>query len=50
MLESPKDRMMPDEKPSQPAARVWTLILRDIHFWIPVIVLLAGLIVLHWIQ
>ncbi len=26
------------------------LILRDAHFWIPVAVLLAGLVVLRWIS
>jgi hypothetical protein len=26
------------------------LILRDIHFWIPVVVLIGGLAVLHWIS
>jgi hypothetical protein len=25
-------------------------VLRDVHFWIPVIVLLGGLVVLHWIS
>jgi hypothetical protein len=26
------------------------LVLRDVHFWIPVIVLVGGLVVLHWIS
>lgn len=26
------------------------LVLRDVHFWIPVIVLIGGLAVLHWIS
>lgn len=29
---------------------VWKSILTDVHFWIPVLVLLAGLAVLHWIR
>jgi len=27
-----------------------TVVLRDIHFWIPVVVLLGGLVVLRWIH
>jgi hypothetical protein len=26
------------------------LILRDVHFWVPVVVLIGGLLVLRWIQ
>jgi hypothetical protein len=26
------------------------MILTDIHFWVPAVVLLAGLVVLHWIR
>jgi len=29
---------------------VAVVVLRDVHFWIPVIVLLGGLAVLHWIS
>jgi hypothetical protein len=29
---------------------MWTQILTDIHFWVPAIVWLAGLAVLHWIR
>lgn len=29
---------------------MWTRILSDVHFWVPVVVLLAGLAVLHWMQ
>ena len=25
-------------------------ILRDVHFWVPMAVLLAGLLVLHWLH
>jgi hypothetical protein len=32
-------------------SRGWlSLVLRDVHFWVPVIVLIAGLIVLRWIS
>lgn len=35
----------------EPAARKWwQAILGDVHFWIPLLVLLAGLAVLRWIQ
>ena len=27
-----------------------TVVLRDVHFWIPVLVLLGGLAVLRWIS
>lgn len=30
--------------------RIFAAILSDVHFWIPVVVLLAGLAVLHWIS
>jgi hypothetical protein len=41
---------MLDEKPAQESRGVWTMILTDVHFWIPVVVLFAGLAVLHWIR
>lgn len=28
----------------------WSAILTDLHFWIPALVLIGGLLVLHWIQ
>lgn len=28
----------------------WKAIFTDLHFWIPAIVLIGGLLVLHWIQ
>ncbi len=32
------------------APRGWlAMVLRDEHFWIPLVVLLGGLLVLHWI-
>ena len=34
-----------------PPERNWLkLILRDVHFWVPVGVLIGGLFVLRWIQ
>jgi hypothetical protein len=36
--------------PREPRSRSWaSLVLRDVHFWIPVAVLIGGLIVLAWI-
>jgi len=34
----------------QNSAALWKTILTDVHFWVPAIVLLAGLAVLLWIQ
>ena len=32
-------------------SRSWlSLVLRDVQFWVPVIVLIAGLLVLRWIS
>lgn len=28
----------------------WSVMLRDPHWWVPVIVLIAGLVVLQWIH
>jgi hypothetical protein len=34
-----------------PQPRRWAnLILRDVQFWIPVVVLIGGLIVLRWVS
>ena len=41
---------MPYEKVVKPPASMWAQILTDVHFWVPVVVLLAGLAVLHWMQ
>jgi hypothetical protein len=41
---------MLDENLARKPRGVWTMILTDLHFWVPAIVLLAGLVVLHWIQ
>jgi len=35
----------------EPASPGWiSLVLRDVQFWVPVIVLAAGLLVLRWIS
>ncbi len=34
-------------QPTHPSR--WRALLGDLHFWIPVVVLLAGLLVLRWI-
>jgi len=39
--------------PSEPAAderNALVLVLRDAHFWVPTIVLLAGLVLLRWVS
>jgi len=41
---------MPSENASQGSVFLWTTILTDVHFWVPLIVLAAGLAVLHWIR
>jgi hypothetical protein len=36
---------------SRDRAQSWVrLVLRDVHFWVPVAVLIAGLLVLRWIS
>ena len=38
-------------KTSRERAQSWvSLVLRDVHFWVPVAVLIAGLLVLRWIS
>ena len=35
----------------EPRSRSWaSLILRDVQFWVPVAVLIGGLLVLNWIH
>jgi hypothetical protein len=41
---------MLDENRAQESVSMWIAILTDIHFWVPAIVLFAGLAVLHWIR
>ena len=42
-------RVDPQTSPSNRAA-LGKAILSDTHFWVPAIVLLAGLLILHWIR
>jgi|HubBroStandDraft_6_1064221.scaffolds.fasta_scaffold353082_2 hypothetical protein len=41
---------MAEKSQAQKSAGVWTIILTDAHFWVPAIVLVAGLLVLQWIR
>ena len=39
-----------DDSGSEHRSREWmSLVVRDIQFWVPVVVLAAGLLVLRWI-
>jgi hypothetical protein len=49
-LDEPRGKLMTDENAAPNSAGVWTMILTDVHFWVPVVVLLAGLAVLNWIR
>ncbi|HJQ52399.1 MAG TPA: hypothetical protein VJ825_01035 [Gemmatimonadaceae bacterium] len=40
---------MPDDR-SQPPKSWINLVLRDLQFWVPVAVLVVGLMVLRWIS
>jgi hypothetical protein len=37
------------EEPRATTRHWWTLVVRDVQFWIPVAVLCGGLLVLGWI-
>jgi hypothetical protein len=41
---------MSDQRHGQVTDSWLTLVLRDVHFWVPVVVLIAGLLVLRWIS
>jgi|GEM_PF-1394488 len=41
---------VPNDNSMHPSSAIWTQILTDVHFWVPLIVLAAGLAVLHWIR
>jgi hypothetical protein len=41
---------MSDQRRGQVTDSWLTLVLRDVHFWVPVVVLIAGLLVLRWIS
>jgi hypothetical protein len=38
------------DNPTKQSPGIWSVILGDVHFWVPAIILLAGLAVLHWIR
>jgi hypothetical protein len=39
-----------DDSRREPSSRSWiSLVLRDVQFWVPVVVLAFGLFVLRWI-
>ena len=35
---------------SHPAPGRWRAVLGDIHFWVPIAALIAGLLVLRWVD
>ncbi|HUL15863.1 MAG TPA: hypothetical protein VLV88_07695 [Terriglobales bacterium] len=41
---------MTSEDGAKGTSSYWGAVLGDAHFWIPAIVLIGGLLVLHWIQ
>ena len=41
---------MDDVRHESASPRWISLVLRDVQFWVPVIVLVAGLLVLRWIS
>jgi hypothetical protein len=41
---------MTDGRPAQPSRSWLRLVLTDVHFWVPVAVLIGGLFVLRWIH
>ncbi|HXI97441.1 MAG TPA: hypothetical protein VNG73_00750 [Gemmatimonadaceae bacterium] len=41
---------MTDNRRGEPSGSWLGLVLRDVQFWVPVAVLLAGLLVLRWIS
>ena len=45
-----KGRPMSDNRREQHADSWLGLVLRDVQFWVPVAVLVAGLLVLRWIS
>jgi hypothetical protein len=34
----------------RPALAILSAVSRDIHFWVPIIVLIAGLVLLRWVS
>ncbi|HJQ19417.1 MAG TPA: hypothetical protein VJ867_03640 [Gemmatimonadaceae bacterium] len=56
-MDSSREAPPPASPPSPPTARPAFrtrgragLILRDLHFWVPVVVLIGGLLVLAWMR
>ncbi len=45
-----KVRPMSDNRREQHSSSWLGLVLRDVQFWVPVAVLIAGLLVLRWIS
>jgi hypothetical protein len=43
------DEMQPSDNRDQPRGR-WTSVMTDVHFWVPVAVLIGGLILLKSIH
>jgi hypothetical protein len=41
---------MSDRNFNKASREWWVPILKDVHFWVPLIVLLAGLIALRWVR
>ena len=40
-----------NDGPRDQSSRSWlSLVLRDVQFWVPVVVLVGGLLVLRWIH
>jgi len=35
---------------SEPKPNTFSAVVRDVHFWVPTIVLIAGLILLRWVS
>jgi hypothetical protein len=50
VLDQHRGETVPSENRPYRTTSVWATILTDVHFWVPAIVLLAGLAVLHWIR
>jgi hypothetical protein len=38
------------DNPAKQSPGLWSVILHDVHFWVPTIILLVGLAILHWIR
>jgi hypothetical protein len=45
-----RERRMRDDRRDQDSGSRLDLVMRDVQFWVPVAVLVGGLIVLRWIS